>query len=147
MNWEQSIRVEKDAWEIAWLKPQPANQSVRSNLWDKFQPIRGLRYATNRKTHNSELFHEICYAWALHAPTSSLLPILPSTLAISRGGIVEYSTRIGDSIPCQLGRIFYWKSVAYANILLIPCHVTSTLLFLQETIVRYTTLTLTEHYI
>jgi hypothetical protein len=39
-----------------------ANQSVRSDLRDKIQPIRGLRYATNRNTRNSELFHEICYA-------------------------------------------------------------------------------------
>jgi hypothetical protein len=59
---------------------------------------------------------------------------------------VEYSTRIGDSIPCQLGRIFYWKSVAYANILLILCHVTSTLFRCEKrpvaslTLVPYSTI-------
>jgi hypothetical protein len=41
--------------------------------------------------------------------------------------MLEYSTKIDDSIPCQRGRMSHSKFVEYANILLIPCHLTSAL--------------------
>jgi hypothetical protein len=41
--------------------------------------------------------------------------------------MLEYSTEIDDSIPCQRSRIFHPKLVEYANILLIPCHLLSAL--------------------
>jgi hypothetical protein len=40
---------------------------------------------------------------------------------------VEYSTEIDDSIPCQRSRIFHPKLVEYANIQLVPCHLSSAL--------------------
>jgi hypothetical protein len=41
--------------------------------------------------------------------------------------MLEYSTKIDDFIPCQRGRMSHSKFVEYANILLIPCHLTSAL--------------------
>jgi hypothetical protein len=55
--------------------------------------------------------------------------------------MLEYSTYIDDSIPCQLSRIFHSKSVEYANILLIPCRLTSALVDLTSRSVARATLT------
>jgi hypothetical protein len=39
--------------------------------------------------------------------------------------MLEHSTKTDDSILCQRSRIFHSKFVEHANILLIPCHLTS----------------------
>jgi hypothetical protein len=41
--------------------------------------------------------------------------------------MLEYSTKIDDSISCQRSRIFHSRLLEYANVLLIPCHPTSAL--------------------
>jgi hypothetical protein len=55
--------------------------------------------------------------------------------------MLEHSTKIDDSIPCQWSRIFHSKLVEYANILLIPCHLTSALTNLQVDSAALMTLT------
>jgi len=45
--------------------------------------------------------------------------------------MLEYSTEIDDSIPCHRSGMLHLESVEHSNILLITCHLSSTLVGLR----------------